>query len=388
MPDFTMIPAFQGLKKITLIVAFCAFFSVQANSHDEKNPIETQKEYLKDEKKAEASEPSGKEENVGVEGQEKSGKFSPGEMIMEHVTDAHDWHLFGHVAIPLPVILYTKSGGLSVFMSSNFHHGEHPYNGFALTEKGKVVWENKTNTESIYDFSITKNVFAMLLAVIALLIIMISISRSYGKRKGKAPKGFQNLLEPLILFIRDDIARPNIGAKTDRYLPMLLTIFFFIFINNLFGLIPIFPGGANVTGNIAVTMVLAAVVFIVVTISANKYYWKHIFMPDVPKAMYIILVPIEILGVFLRPFVLMLRLFANITAGHIIILGFFSLIFIFGAMKPGLGLAVSPLSVAFTVFMSLLELLVAFLQAFVFTLLTAIYIGMAVEDHGHHAENH
>jgi F-type H+-transporting ATPase subunit a len=164
---------------------------------------------------------------------------------------------------------------------------------------------------------------------------------------------------------------------------MLLSIFFFIFVNNIFGLIPIFPGGANVTGNIAVTMVLAVIVFLTVNLNANKYYWKHIFVPDVPVWMYIIIIPIEILGVVLKPFVLMLRLFANITAGHIIILGFFSLIFIFGAMKPGLGLAVSPLSVAFTVFMSLLELLVAFLQAFVFTLLTAIYIGSAVEEHHH-----
>ena len=191
------------------------------------------------------------------------------------------------------------------------------------------------------------------------------------------------MVEPLILFIRDDVARASIGHKADKYLPMLLSIFFFIFVNNIFGLIPIFPGGANVTGNIAVTMVLAVIVFLTVNLNANKYYWKHIFVPDVPVWMYIIIIPIEILGVVLKPFVLMLRLFANITAGHIIILGFFSLIFIFGAMKPGLGLAVSPLSVAFTVFMSLLELLVAFLQAFVFTLLTAIYIGSAIEEHHH-----
>jgi len=163
----------------------------------------------------------------------------------------------------------------------------------------------------------------------------------------------------------------------------LLSIFFFIFTLNLFGLIPIFPGGANVTGNISVTMVLALVVFVTVTFSGNKYYWKHIFMPDVPVWMYVIIIPIEILGVILKPFVLMLRLFANITAGHIIILGFFSLIFIFGNMNPNLGYAVSPLSVAFTLFMSLLELLVAFLQAFVFTLLSSIYIGMAVEEHHH-----
>ena len=166
-------------------------------------------------------------------------------------------------------------------------------------------------------------------------------------------------------------------------MPLLLSLFFFIFVLNIYGLIPIFPGGANVTGNISVTMVLALVVAITVNFSGNKYYWKHIFLPDVPVWMYPVIIPIEILGVILKPFVLMLRLFANITAGHIIILGFFSLIFIFGAMKPSIGYAVTPLSVGFTVFMSMLELLVAFLQAFVFTLLTSIYIGMAVEEHHH-----
>lgn len=223
----------------------------------------------------------------------------------------------------------------------------------------------------------------MMLAVITLMWIAIGMARSYVNRAGKAPKGFHNLIEPLILFIRDDVAKASIGHKADKYLPLLLSVFFFIFVNNIFGLIPIFPGGANVTGNIAVTMVLALVIFLTVNLNGNKYYWKHIFLPDVPVWMYVIIIPIEVLGVVLKPFVLMLRLFANITAGHIIILGFFSLIFIFGSMSQGLGYAVSPLSVAFTVFMGLLELLVAFLQAFVFTLLSAIYIGMAVEEHHH-----
>ena len=318
---------------------------------------------------------------------DKPTKYDPGKMIMDHVTDAHDWHLFGEghdaVSISLPVILYVKSTGFVTFSSSNFQHGHAAYDGFELNEKGSVVWEDELNTESIYDLSITKNVFAMMLAVFSLMLITIGMARSYRKREGKAPKGFHNLIEPLILFIRDDVARASIGHKADQYLPMLLSIFFFIFVNNLFGLIPIFPGGANVTGNIAVTMVLAVFVFLTVNLNANKYYWKHIFIPDVPVWMYVIIIPIEIMGLVLKPFVLMLRLFANITAGHIIILGFFSLIFIFGAMKPGLGLAVSPLSVAFTVFMSLLELLVAFLQAYVFTLLTAIYIGSAIEEHHH-----
>jgi F-type H+-transporting ATPase subunit a len=211
----------------------------------------------------------------------------------------------------------------------------------------------------------------------------LRMASSYKKRAGKAPKGIHNLLEPLILFIRDDVAKPSIGHKADKFMPLLLSIFFFIFVLNLFGLIPIFPGGANVTGNISITMVLAIIVFLTVNLNGNKYYWKHIFVPDVPVWMYPIIIPIEVLGVILKPFVLMLRLFANITAGHIIILGFFSLIFIFGAIKTEIGFAVTPLSVGFTVFMSMLELLVAFLQAFVFTLLTSIYIGMAVEEHHH-----
>lgn len=319
-------------------------------------------------------------------------KYDPGKMIMEHIGDAHDWHLWGEghhaVSIPLPVIVYSKSSGFHVFSSSNFHHGHEPYMGFKLDHEGKVTWEDESNSETIYDLSISKNVAAMMVASIFLVILVIGMSKHYTQNKGKAPKGIYNLIEPLILFIRDDVAKPSIGAKANKFLPLLLSIFFFIFVNNLFGLIPIFPGGANVTGNIAVTMILALVVFITVTFSGNKYYWKHIFMPDVPVWMYIIIIPIELLGVFLKPFVLMLRLFANITAGHIIILGFFSLIFIFGAMSPGLGFAVSPLSVAFTVFMSLLELLVAFLQAFVFTLLSAIYIGMATEEHHHAEESH
>jgi len=321
-----------------------------------------------------------------AESHETTTGFEPGKMIMEHIADAHDWHLWGEgdhsVSIPLPVILYT-SEGLSVFSSSNFHHGHSPYNGFKLNHEGVVTWEDETKTDVIYDLSITKNVLALFIGSIFLIVLVIKMARHYAANTGKAPKGIYNLIEPLILFLRDDIARPTIGKKADNYMSLLLSIFFFIFTLNLFGLIPVFPGGANVTGNISVTMVLALVVFITVTISGNKYYWKHIFMPDVPVWMYVIIIPIEILGVVLKPFVLMLRLFANITAGHIIILGFFSLIFIFGNMNAGLGYAVSPLSVAFTLFMSVLELLVAFLQAFVFTLLSSIYIGMAVEEHHH-----
>ena len=189
-------------------------------------------------------------------------------------------------------------------------------------------------------------------------------------------------MELMIIFVRDDIARPAIGEKYyNRYLPFLLTVFFFIWLNNLLGLVPLFPGGANLTGNIAVPMVLAAMVFIITTISGKKTYWKHIFaMPGVPKPVLLILTPVEIIGMLLKPFVLMIRLFANITAGHIIILSFFSLIFIFGEINPVAGYGASIMSVSFVIFMSFLELLVAFLQAYVFTLLAAIYFGSAVEE--------
>ncbi|MEX0596838.1 MAG: F0F1 ATP synthase subunit A, partial [Candidatus Paceibacterota bacterium] len=222
---------------------------------------------------------------------------------------------------------------------------------------------------------------------IIILFIFLSIAKSYKNRGKSAPKGLQSLIEPIIIFIRDEVVKPSVGHHYEKFLPLLLTIFFFIFINNLMGLIPIFPFGANVTGNIAVTLVLSVVVFLVVSFNGNKHYWKHIFMPDVPPALWILLIPIEILGVVLKPFVLMLRLFANITAGHIIILGFFSLIFIFGEKSAIAGGGTAIFSVAFTLFMSVLELLVAFLQAYVFTLLASLYIGSATEEH-HHSEEH
>jgi F-type H+-transporting ATPase subunit a len=208
----------------------------------------------------------------------------------------------------------------------------------------------------------------------------------YRKNEGEAPSGVQSVLEPIILFVRDDIAKPSIGEKKYlRYMPFLLTLFFFIFINNLLGLVPIFPGGANVTGNIAVTMVLAVFTFLITSFSANKNYWVHIVnTPGVPWWLKfpVPLMPIvELIGVFTKPFVLMVRLFANITAGHIIVLGFISLIFIFGQMNPGFGYGISVISIAFSIFMTLLELLVAFIQAYVFTLLSALYFGMAIEEH-------
>ncbi|SFA48756.1 ATP synthase F0 subcomplex A subunit [Pedobacter suwonensis] len=319
----------------------------------------------------------------GAEANHGKEKFEPTKVIMEHIADSHMWHLWGHTSLPLPVILYTPNG-LEVFSSGNFHHGEHDYNGkynnYRLEEDHiKVVGaDGKVDEEAskaVLDFSITKNVAAMFVAILVILIVFISVAGAYKKRAGKAPRGLQSFIEPVVLFVRDDIAKPNIGHKYAKFMPYLLTTFFFILFNNLFGLIPIFPGGANVTGNIALTFVMALGTLIIVNINGNKYYWKHIFRPDVPFWLYPIMIPVELIGIISKPFALMVRLFANITAGHIIVLSLISLIFIFET------LAIAPVSVAFVLFMDVLELLVAFLQAFIFTLLTALFIGMAVEEH-------
>jgi F-type H+-transporting ATPase subunit a len=218
----------------------------------------------------------------------------------------------------------------------------------------------------------------MWMSIAILLIIFLSVSSAYKKRQGKAPKGLQSFMEPIILFVRDDIARPNIGYKYQRFMPLLLTVFFFIWINNLIGLVPFFPGGANLTGNIAVTLVLSVITLIVVNLNGNKHYWQHVFVPaDVPVWIWPLWWVIELVGIISKPFALMIRLFANITAGHIIVLSLISLIFVFQSF------AIAPISVAFVVFMDVLELLVAALQAFIFTLLTALFIGTAIEEHHH-----
>lgn len=317
-----------------------------------------------------------------------SEEFNAGDMIMHHISDAHDWHMWDWkgkaVSIPLPIIIYNTERGLSgPFSSARFEHGHAAYDGYKL-DHGKIVNADPNDHSKFYDISITKNVVGMFVSILVLLLILFAVRKLYSKREGQAPKGIQSVLEPLIIFLRDEVIKPSIGKGYERYMPLLLTIFFFIFANNLLGLIPFFPGGANVTGNIAVTVVLAVIVFIITQVIATKDYWKHIFLPDVPKALYPILIPIEILGVFTKPIVLALRLFANITAGHIIILGFFSLIFIFGQMNAGGGFGAAAFSMAFSLFMSLLELLVAFLQAYVFTLLSALYFGMALEKHHEH----
>lgn len=321
----------------------------------------------------------------------EGGDFEPGEVIMEHIMDNHDFHFFdinGHaVSAPLPVIVYTKETGLKVFMSSKFEHGHAAYQGFKL-EHGEIVAVNeqgiKTNAE-VYDFSLTRNVVQMFLSLAVLLIVMLSVAKKY-KQQGanKAPSGFQNAIEPVITFIRDEVGKSNLGHKYEKYMPFLLTIFFFILICNLFGLI---PGSANVTGNIAFTVVLGVISFIAILFSTNKHFWGHIFNPPVPGFVKPILIIVEFLGVFTKPFALIIRLFANMVAGHMIITCLVMMIFIFSKLSIGAGLGFAPVSLAFTIFIYIIEVLVAFIQAFIFTNLTAVFISQAFEGE-HHDEAH
>jgi F-type H+-transporting ATPase subunit a len=315
-------------------------------------------------------------------------KLDPAKIIMDHIKDAHDFHFFTagdfHATIPLPVILYSENKGWSVFSSSRFEHGHASYNGYVLSD-GVIKAEDNSK---VYDFSLTKNVVQMILALTVLVLLLTGIARKYKKGYGvtSAPKGWQNAIEPIVTFVRDDVAKANLGSKWEKYMPYLLTVFFFILINNLFGLI---PGSANVTGNTAFTIVLGVVSAIVILASTNGHFWAHVLWPPgVPFLVKLILIPVELLGVLvIKPAALIIRLFANMVAGHIIILSFISLIFIFGAMSKGAGWGFSPISILFTVFMYFIELLVAFIQAFIFTNLTSVFIGQAFEgghDHEHH----
>ncbi len=354
------------------------------------------------------------------------GKLNPGELIIGHVTDAHTWHLFdycdkeGHehaVAINLPIILI-NDGHLDIFMSSRFEHGHADYNGYRLIGGGLTKEEiicvdangmpmidpDKTvgvdaatiaaNPAKYYkkpiDISITKTAAAIIIAVAILIILVLSAAKQYKKRGLVGPKGLQGLVEILVLHVRNDIVAPMLGEKTDKYLPYLLTLFFFIIFCNVLGLIPFFPAGANITGNIAVTAILAVITFLITNLSGNKHYWKDVFnTPGVPAWLKIFpLMPlVELVGLLTKPVVLMIRLFANMTAGHIVILGFITIIFImaetFGTMVGGV---VAPISVLFSVFIDVLECLVAYLQAFVFTMLSALYIGMAIEEPEEHEQ--
>jgi F-type H+-transporting ATPase subunit a len=328
----------------------------------------------------------------GQEVQEKTegaGKFDASTFILNHIADSHEWHILTkkdgkNVALYLPVILYSREKGLDIFSSRQLAEGKE-YKGYKLEEsgdlQGKIVSVNNEGTVDEknlpLDLSMTKAVIGMLSAAIIGLILFLSLSRSYRKNGISHPKGIQSFLEPLILFVRDDIAIPNIGPhKYEKYMPYLLSVFFFILINNLMGLIPVPPPfGANVTGNIAVTFVLATCTFVITQFSGNKTYWKHIFAaPGVPFWLLPIMIPVEIIGLFSKPFALMIRLFANITAGHIIVLSLICLIFIFNS------LSVAPVSIFFVIFMDFLELLVALLQAYIFTLLSSLFIGMATPE--------
>ena len=365
--------------------------------------------------------------------------FNPSNFIIHHIADAHEIHLWGDVHIPLPIIVYTAEHGLDVFMSSAFEghgdvrvaerpsgvtyelshghiavagdhagHGHDDHAGHDHDAHGvhdHADHDHEAHEEHaghdhgdhdhadhghhgpvVYDLSITKSIFGMLLMLGLMVVLFGRMAGSYKNRQGQAPTGMTNALEPLVLFLRDEIAIPNIGKeKADKFLPFLMTVFFFIFFANLLGLVP-FIGGFNVTGTLGITMVLASLVFLITTLNGNKHYWGHLFWPPgVPLFVMPIIIPIEIVGMFLKPIVLMIRLTANISAGHIIILSFVSLILIFGkggeAMAAGYGIGI--FSTAFMIFMYCLELLVAFLQAFVFTLLAAIYFGEATHE-AHH----
>jgi F-type H+-transporting ATPase subunit a len=337
--------------------------------------------------------------------------LDPSKIILEHVGDGHEFHFFTFhkkpVSIPLPVILYSPEKGWSLFMSSRFEHGHEVYNGYRLIEEeyadehkldpkvfktGRIYVADATGapvaSAKVYDLSIGRNVVQVLISVLLLVWMMRSVAGKYAKGQGvtTAPTGFQNAIEPVITFVRDEVGKSNLGDRYEKYMPLLLTIFFFILINSLIGLI---PGTANVTGNIAFTGVLGIISFVVILASTNKHYWGHIANPPVPLGVKPIMIPVEILGIFTKPFALIIRLFANMISGHIIILSFIILIFIFGAMNTGLGWGTSPFFVALSIFIYLIEILVAFIQAFIFANLTAVFIGQAFEgSHDDHGEGH
>ena len=314
------------------------------------------------------------------------------EYIDHHLQDSHYVTFYAdaaegtHVGFPLPVILWDD--GFKVFSAGKFHHGEEIaevdgnyyrlYHSkiYETDAEGTIIYDEDQHpiNEKPLDLSLTKNVVTMILVAALMFFLFTSLARTYQKRS--VPRKFGRVLEPLVLYVRDEIAKPNIGPNYRKYMSFLLTVFFFIWILNLLGMTPL---GVNVTGNIAVTFALALATFLIVQFSGNKDYWKHIFwMPGVPIPMKIILAPIEVLGMLTKPFALMIRLYANMTAGHIVVMTLLGLIFVFQNWIAG------PAFFGFTIFIAIIELLVAFLQAYIFTLLSALYIGMAVEEHDHH----
>ena len=309
---------------------------------------------------------------------ENQKEFNASEVIIHHVLDDHIWHLFdGHYGtIYLPVIVYSSEKGLDVFSSHHFydeHHNIVEYNGYKL-EHNHILLAGAE--KAVLDLSITKNVAMLLINATLLILVFLAVAKGYKKNQGKAPSGIQSFFEPIIIFVRDEVVKPNIGHHYEKFLPYLLTLFFFILFGNLLGLL---PGAGNLTGNIAVTVTLAALTFIITNVSGNKGYWSHIFWtPGVPLPLRLVILPVEILGLFTKPISLTIRLFVAITAGHIVMLSLICLTFIFGSIWVGVG------SSLILLFISLIELLVAGIQAYVFTLFTALYIGMAIADHDHH----
>ena len=332
-------------------------------------------------------------------------KFNAGEVIIEHILDSYEWHIFtwkGHeVSVHLPIIVFSEGRGYTfsskVFKEKDSYVTTNKKTGGTITfsipkdgkYKNKVVIVNADGTQKRpFDISITKNVLALFISCALILVLFFLVTKAYRQRGEKAPKGLQSLFEMLIVYVRDDIARKAISEKqVDRYLPYLITVFFFIFINNLLGLIPIFPFGANITGNIAVTACLALFTFFITNLLGNKEYYKDIFnTPGVPwflKFPLPLMPIIETVGCFTKPFVLAVRLFANITAGHIVVLGFISSIFIVAQISAAGGGAMSVFSLILVIFVDCIELLVAYIQAYVFTLLSALYFGMASKEHHH-----
>ncbi len=329
---------------------------------------------------------------------EESNTVDVQEIVFGHINDSYEWHIttYGdvHVTIPLPVIVYSSSTGWHCFLSSRFHENGGEYEGFYLAQggdyDGKVVEKDAAGNEvRPFDISITKTACSLLINSLLLVLIIVGVARWYKNRKpsSEAPRGFVGFMEMFIMMIHDDVIKSCVGKDYKRYAPYLLTAFFFIFLNNLMGLIPIFPGGGNVTGNIAITTFLALMTFLAVNLFGTKEYWKEIFWPEVPTWLKVpvpFMPLIELFGIFTKPFALTVRLFANIMAGHAIILSLVSIIFITASLGVVLSTSMTVISVLFSVFMSCLEVLVAFIQAYVFTMLSAVFIGLSRVRHEAH----
>ena len=325
---------------------------------------------------------------------EESKPVDVKEIVFGHVGDAYDWHITDigdtHITIPLPIIVHSSTTGWHAFLSSRLEENGGAYEGFSIAPEGspyegKLVEHDAAGNEvRPLDISITKVTLALFINSLLLVIVVLSVARWYRRhpKETGAPGGFVGLMEMLIMMVNDDVIKSCVGHNYRKFAPYLLTAFFFIFINNLMGLIPVFPGGASVTGNIAITFVLALCTFLAINIFGTKHYWKDIFWPDVPwwlKVPVPMMPFIELFGIFTKPFALMIRLFANMLAGHVAMLILASLVFITASMGPALNGSLTVASVLFNIFMNALELLVAFIQAYVFTMLSAVFIGLAQE---------